>query len=84
MINRISTTEPTFKAYRQSFTDEEFQKRVDESLIWAKENIDNSKYFKTRKAMNKKLENNAKGGFKNLEASRQTFKTSDFIPFVEL
>ena len=37
MISRISSTNINFTSYRQRFTNEEFQKRVDESLAWAKE-----------------------------------------------
>ena len=82
MINPISTI--SFKSYRQKFTNEEFQQRVDESLVWAKENVDNSKYFKTKKQMNKKLEGNAKGAIKTLESYKQVFKKSSFEPHVEL
>ncbi len=84
MISRISSTNINFTSYRQRFTNEEFQKRVDESLAWAKENVDNSKYFKTKKQMNKKLESNAKGALNTLEAYKQVFKKSDFEPHVEL
>lgn len=84
MINRISTTGINFTGYRQRFTNEEFRQCVDKSLIWAKENIDNSKYFKTKKQMNKKLESNAKGAFNTLESYKQVFKKSDFMPQVEL
>ena len=84
MISRISTTDIGFKSYRQRFTNEEFQQRVDESLVWAKENVDNSKYFKTKKMMNKKLESNAKGALKTLESYKQIFKKSDFESHVDL
>ena len=84
MISRISSANINFTSYRQRFTNEEFQQRVDESLVWAKENVDNSKYFKTKKQMNKKLENNAKGALNTLASYKQVFKKSDFEPHVEL
>ena len=84
MISRISSTNINFTSYRQRFTNDEFQQRVDESLVWAKENINHSKYFKTRKGMNKKLESNAKGALNTLESYKQVFKKSDFEPHVEL
>ena len=84
MLSRITTTGPAFKAYRQTFTDEEFCQRVDESLAWAKENADSSKYFRPKKLLNKKFEKDAKGAFHTLEKFRQEFKKSSFEPFVTL
>lgn len=84
MLSRITSTDINFTSYRQRFTNEEFQQRVDESLAWAKENVDNSKYFKTKKQMNKKLESNAKGALNTLDNYKQIFKKSDFEPHVEL
>lgn len=84
MLSRITTTEPAFKAYRQTFTDEEFRQRVDESLVWAKENADSSKYFRPKKLLDMKLEKDAHSALPTLEKYRASFKKSSFEPFVTL
>lgn len=84
MINKISTTNQAFKGYKQNFSDEEFKKSLHSSLSWAKENIDHTKYFTTKKRMGKKLDKNALGGTNLLETYRNIFKKADIEPVVEL
>ena len=84
MISPISTTNIVFKSYRQKFTDEEFRQRLDESVAWAKDNINNIKYLKTKKLMDKKLEKDAQNGIKLLEKHKKIFKEHNFESHIEL
>ena len=84
MIGPISTTNVVFKSYRQHFTDEVFQEKLAESVVCAKENVDNLAYFRPKFLMDKKIEKEGNLAFPKLEEYRQEFKKSDFLPHVDL
>lgn len=84
MINKISSTNPVFTGYKQNFTDEEFKNSLQASLSWAKENVDHTKYFSTKKKMGKRLDRNAKAAINLLEIYKNIFKNPEMEPIIEL
>lgn len=75
---------PSFQGYRQRFSDEEFQKALYNSVSWAKENTNFSKYLLPQKHIEKRLENNAKKGLKILNKFRTLLKKPEIEPIVEM
>lgn len=82
MINRVSNI--SFTGYRQTFTDEEFKRSLENSTAWAKDNIDNRRYLLPKYLMDKKLEREAKKAPSILEQIRANFKAPEMEPMLEL
>lgn len=82
MINRVSNI--SFTGYRQTFTDEEFRRSLEDSTEWTKGNIDNRRYLLPKTLMDKKLEREAKKAPSILEQIRATFKAHEMEPMLEL